>query len=356
MNVQEPFDYQRTFSQYGLNDKLAAQFQVMFEKFYGVNFSISELQEFTFEKLQSFKPISAFTKDSYFCNDKYNYLMPKFSIEKLNEFESSNKFYPLFVIHPIEGHTNMLKSWAKYMKYPVYGIQYTSEALKYDSIEKLAEFYLKQIDSEFGPESHFHLAGYSFGGTVAFELASKYANRIQSLTFFDGSYKYFNPSSYSFGSKFNDYSSSTREADFIYSFIAQYAPFPVGNKFIEELKSLDSFDSRVNYSVQYLMKSSNFNFYPEDIQQAVRSYVKRMIISDKYEPSLSLSFKEVILVKPSQSNAFSEKFGKDYGLNAVTRGKVFIHAIDCDALSFWEPANAYKIATFLNEYLPTFSF
>ena len=248
----------------------------------------------------------------------------------------------------------MLKTFAKYVKYPVYGIQYTCEAFKYDSVEKLAEFYLEQIDSEFGPELRYHLAGYSFGGCVAYEMTSKKSDRISSLTFFDSSFLYFNPLVNPF--KFKYFGKETYEAEFLYAFISQYTQLPVRAQFIQELAGMNSYEARIDYSVKYLLKITKFNFHPTDLEQAALSFVQRMQIAYKYEPKSFLRYKEVLLFKSPLKNDYSEHFGEDYGLAAYTKGKISMQVVDGDQRSFFEPPNAYKIASYFNEYLARFNF
>jgi len=116
------------------------------------------------------------TNSSGLPTKKTNYLMPTRIIEKLNQIELAN-LRPVFVVHPIEGHVNMLKSWAKHMKFPVYGIQWTQDASQFENMEQLAHFYWLQVENQLMKDSTsikrplIHLCGYSFGASVAFEMA-----------------------------------------------------------------------------------------------------------------------------------------------------------------------------------------
>jgi fatty acid synthase len=356
LSLNNPVSYDMPLVHYGLNEKLAGEFKAYFEKYYEVQYTISDYQQFTFEKIKSFEKSYPYTKDYPFNykDEKFNYLVPKRLFEKLNDVEPSKQFYPLFFVCPIEGHCNMLKNFAKYMKYPVYGIQYTYEAFKYDSIENLAEYYLQQIDNEFGPETRFHLAGYSFGGCVAYEMTYRKPDRISSLSFLDCSFVYFNPLANPF--KFLYFGKETYEAEFLYAFISQYTQYPARSQFIQELAAMKTFDARVDYSIQYLLKSTKFNFYPFDLEQAARSYVQRMQISYNYQPKPFLKYKEVLLVRSSQKNVYNEYFGVDYGLATYTQGQVSMQVVDGDQRSFFEPPYAYKIASYFNEYLSKFNF
>ena len=355
LGLKEAIYYDAPLVYYGLNPTLACELKSVLEKWYQVNYSISEVQQLTFDKIKSIEqtfPYMQEYKTNY--STKYNYLMPKKVFERLNEVEMTKRTYPVFVVHPIEGHVNMLKSWAKYMKYPVYGIQYTNEAMKYDSIEKLADFYLQQIDQEFGAETRFHLAGYSFGGSVAFEMAFGKTSRVASFTFLDGSYMYVNPLLSSLKTKYLNKDLPAIEAEFLYGFISQYTQTPTRIQFVHELTSFGTYDSRVDYAIKYLMKATQFHFEAFDLEQAARSYVQRMFMSFKYQPKFPLKYNEVLLVKPAQKTDFSEQFGEDYGLSNWIQGRVFMQMVDGDQRSFMEAANAYKVAMILNEYFSRF--
>jgi hypothetical protein len=174
------------------------------------------------------------------------------------------------------------------------------------------------------------------------------------LSFLDCSFVYFNPLVNPF--KFKYFGKETYEAEFLYAFISQYTQYPVRSNFIQELAAMKTFDACVDYSIQYLLKSTKFNFYPSDLEQAARSYVQRMQIAYKYQPKSFLKYKEVLLVKSSQKNDYNEHFGEDYGLPAYTQGKISMQVVDGDQRSFFEPPYAYKIASYFNEYLSKLNF
>jgi amino acid adenylation domain-containing protein len=82
---------------------------------------------------------------------------------------------PLFCIHPITGHVLCYRVLAAYLgtDQPVYGIQAQAarpnEQIRF---EQLAAQYIKEIRA-LQPQGPYFLAGYSFGGVVAFEIAQQ---------------------------------------------------------------------------------------------------------------------------------------------------------------------------------------
>ena len=88
---------------------------------------------------------------------------------------------PLFCIHPHGGEVLCYHALARHLgeDQPVYGLQAQGRdggEVPFCRVEELATRYLEEICTiqQHGP---YHLAGYCFGGTVAFEMASQLASR-----------------------------------------------------------------------------------------------------------------------------------------------------------------------------------
>jgi nocardicin nonribosomal peptide synthetase NocB len=79
----------------------------------------------------------------------------------------------LFLIHPGGGLAFCYSGLAKYIDTPIYGINnphFTNPENGFNSIEEIAEYYIKLIKDiqEVGP---YYLGGWSFGGLVALEMS-----------------------------------------------------------------------------------------------------------------------------------------------------------------------------------------
>lgn len=101
-----------------------------------------------------------------------NELMPAQCLLKMKSSETPNSSVkPIFLIHPIEGVVSALSTLAENLNRPVYGLQCVSYA-PLDTIQDLAAYYIKQIRSvqTLGP---YTIAGYSYGGCVAFEMVTQ---------------------------------------------------------------------------------------------------------------------------------------------------------------------------------------
>jgi polyketide synthase PksJ len=130
----------------------------------------------------------------YKCNISIQHLYAAPTIYKLNKFISSNKNTPeinitvplkiqnnttqnLFLCHPASGMINCFDLFISecQTEFSVYGLQDPSIAsgrLLYDSLNAMAEAYLSAI-KKIQPTGPYYLMGYSFGGTLLFEIAHK---------------------------------------------------------------------------------------------------------------------------------------------------------------------------------------
>ena len=83
----------------------------------------------------------------------------------------------IFICHPISGIVSNLKDFSSLISenFSVYGLQDPSiskNKLLFDSIDSMAELYLTEILNR-QPSGPYYLVGYSFGGSVVYEIAYK---------------------------------------------------------------------------------------------------------------------------------------------------------------------------------------
>ena len=63
-------------------------------------------------------------------HQRVKYLMPRKCVEKLNRIDmrGADQHEIPVIIHPIESYGNMLRNLANMLKFPVYCVQFTTEA------------------------------------------------------------------------------------------------------------------------------------------------------------------------------------------------------------------------------------
>ncbi|RNA21242.1 fatty acid synthase isoform X1 [Brachionus plicatilis] len=276
-------------------------------------------------------------------------LMPKVLIEQLNGVELSDATKsPIFVVHPIEGHVNMLRSWAEQFPVPVYGLQYTEECLKFQSIEQLGEFYWQQIE-KFAPHvEKVHLVGHTFGDSVAFEMASQRPQQSVSLTLLDSGYTktFLNSAIVGVESNFE-----------VETLVKFYQQFVVSNarlnfdQFYEELTKISDFDERVKFVVGKIVEQSQFLFDLNDIQTALRSFVVKSSMALKYVPTQALILNKILVVRPFLINGVQQSFRNILNLYHYFGGEVSLKTVDSTDKTFLIGENAQIVAKLVKEYI-----
>lgn len=182
-----------TLADLGMDSLMGAEIKQTLERSFDIVMSAPEIRLLTFGKIKSFEtsgdgittpvasravtPASGVTTPApsealggsamvQFSPE----LMPSQCLVKMKDCKKTDK-KPIFLVHAIEGVVNGLTNLAEMMDRPVYGLQCVSYA-PLDTIQDLAAYYIKQIRSvqTIGP---YTIAGYSFGGCVAFEMVTQ---------------------------------------------------------------------------------------------------------------------------------------------------------------------------------------
>ena len=127
--------------------------------------------------------------------------LPKDLLVLLNEKMQAKKYEHLFLIHPIEGHVEMLRELAQNLPITVFGLQSTDDVPN-TSIEDIAAYYIKKI-VETQTKGPYLIGGYSFGACIAVEIALQLPG-IAQLLLLDGSHSYVATHTKQYRTKFNE--------------------------------------------------------------------------------------------------------------------------------------------------------
>ncbi|XP_074648828.1 fatty acid synthase-like isoform X2 [Tubulanus polymorphus] len=355
-----------TLADIGLDSLMGVEIKQTFERDFDMNLSIQEIRLLTFRKLLDIEKSGApggetsqqtdvETKpvgDSVELHYDLNQLMPTEAIKILNDKSLPGK--PMFVVHPIEGVCISLVALTSQMKIPIYGLQCTADA-PLDSIPSLASFYIKHIKSV-QPEGPYQIAGYSFGASVAIEVALQLAADVESLTLLDGSHCFVKVYTSLHRTTFEaDVKSEETEA--LASFMAQFRPIDIVETqiltlvqgFTALLQSKSTYDERLDVVVEKLLglqvKSS-----AEDIKMAADSYYRRLLCADKYHPQNTFNG-DISLIKAKDAVELSKQLGEDYGLSEICSGKIHIHTVEGDHTGFLQGDSSVKTAKIISNEL-----
>lgn len=199
-----------TLSDLGMDSLMGAEIKQTLERNFDLVLSAQEIRQLTFGAIKSMeaggdeKPPEITSPDRALSPDDNlapigdgtqvefaTELMPTQCLLKMKSANRDGKNPPIFLIHPIEGVVSALIPLAELLNRPVYGLQCVSHA-PLDTISDLAAYYVKQIRSiqTMGP---YTIAGYSYGGCVAFEMVTQIereTNENCTLIMLDGSPTY----------------------------------------------------------------------------------------------------------------------------------------------------------------------
>lgn len=175
-----------TLADLGMDSLMGTEIKQSLERNYDIMLSPQDIRVLSFAKLREFTSGSGEIKkeqhsvaatattavmESNISLDMLmqwpsNEVLPK---EALVRFKTKNSNGPaLFIVHGIEGFVKSLEDVASELDRPLWGLQSIEQA-PHETISELAEFYVKTIRKvqKRGP---YHLAGYSFGSSVAIEM------------------------------------------------------------------------------------------------------------------------------------------------------------------------------------------
>lgn len=270
--------------------------------------------------------------------------LPKDCLIRLDQNKQSSQ-RPIFIVHAIEGVVNSLKPLAEHLKCPVWGLQCIREA-PLDSIATLASFYIKQIKSiqQKGP---YLIAGYSFGGCVAFEMIAQLEKQNEKckLVMLDGSPKYVSW----FTTNYSKRSTEEQKEETGQSYgLAYFAHIASKSDFLKTFKELET----VNTFEEKLMKCTDIvktviKHPKEDISASAESFFKKLLAAHYYEPEVVLK-SPVILIKSTENYT---KLTEDYGLTNICEQEVKIHTVKGDHRSILKGKSVETISNIFTELL-----
>ena len=178
---------QSDFFELGGHSLIAVRIMSLIERQTGNRLPLAALLE-----QPTIKKLAAYMDRQYFKWDSLVTLNPE-----------GNKA-PLFIVHGANHNVLIYKNLANNLSkdQPAYALQakgLNGESEPHDSIEEMASHYIKEIRAKY-PEGPYALAGFSFGGIIAFEMAKQLKSedvKVKHLALFDSyvypSYYYTNP-------------------------------------------------------------------------------------------------------------------------------------------------------------------
>jgi len=334
----------------GLDSLMGVEVKQTLERDYEIVMSMKDIRALTINKLREVAGGGgAPTVESSSASQRFDLsqLMPTKDMVKMNNAVNTKK---LFLIHPIEGVVTSLQPLSSLLSWEVQGVQCTSSAPQ-TSVPQLARYYIELLRSQ-QPDGPLHLAGYSFGAVVAFEMSLQLEatspSSLGSLNLLDGSHSYVaaHTAQYRTKSK-NDIARA--ETDAMCAFLNQLMPIDY-TKMVEQCNSLPDHQAKVEWTANQLLATGQFKD-KHDLEAAIESFWCKLKMADEYKPSCKLKNNKVQLFKATGGFVESEVLGEDYGLQEVCVETITLTRIEGDHNTFIQGTSADTIAKALNGQL-----
>ncbi|XP_047503403.1 fatty acid synthase [Pieris napi] len=241
---------------------------------------------------------------------------------------------PVFMVHPIEGVVDMLRGVAAAVRGPVYGLQCTRDAPLSD-MSALAAFYVGHVRA-LQPRPPYTLLGYSYGASVAFEMAlqlEKEGLEVR-LVLVDGSPSYVATHTTRGINKRAKRSAATDEADALAYFVQLFRDAD-GAKLSAELEGLADWNARVDRAVRLAGRGDADS---DELRVAAESFYRKLVAGHAYRPRGKV--RAPVALFTARDNYV--ELAADYGLGAVCESEPVTRQLPADHRSILvgDPARA----------------
>lgn len=216
-------------------------------------------------------------------------------------------------MHPIEGVVDLLRGVAAEVHGTVYGLQCTAAA-PLEDMSALARFYVTHVRA-LQPDGPYTLLGYSFGASVAVEMALQLqaAGCAARVVLVDGSPAYVATHTTRGKAKRAERTPAADEADAL-AYFAQLFQEVDAVRLSAELERLDGWEARVQRCVTLLADAAPFP--PAALATAAASFYRKLVAGDTYRPAGRLDAPVALFT--ARDNYVT--LGEDYGLRDLCAG------------------------------------
>lgn len=216
-------------------------------------------------------------------------------------------------MHPIEGVVDLLRGVAAEVRGTVFGLQCTAAA-PLEDMSSLARFYVAHVRA-LQPEGPYTLLGYSFGASVAVEMALQLqaAGSEARVVLVDGSPAYVATHTTRGKAKRAERSPAADEADAL-AYFAQLFTDVDAARLSAELQRLGDWGARVGRCVALLADAAPFA--PAALATAAASFYRKLVAGDTYRPRGRLAAPVALFT--ARDNYVT--LGEDYGLRDLCAG------------------------------------
>ncbi|WAR19701.1 FAS-like protein [Mya arenaria] len=335
LGVNDPTNINKsaTLSDLGIDSLQSVEIGQVLRRELDINMSVNEIRRLTLNQVSEMSQAVVEEEENYTISltetiENKN-LTPIELIVPLNSAAKSKE--RLYIIHPIQGTVQVLQHMASFMSCEVFGVQCTSK-VPLTSVSEMAKFYLTKIRAHNGG-ARFHLAGYSFGASVAMDINIQLFQHdsgsvLKSLTFIEGSHR-----SIAVHMKrlreihaTNDVTAFETE---LLTNLMDRLEIKTHKKVHSQLQSAKNFEERLQLTSEIVQKLRP-NLSASSVKEFAKSFYKRIAIGLTYRPEMIDLSRNVHLVCAKDSIGLLNSVGADYGLKEIFCGKIDVHQVSGD--------------------------
>ncbi|XP_054714096.1 fatty acid synthase-like [Uloborus diversus] len=336
------FNPYRSFGEMGLDSMIGIEVKHLLETTYDISLTMQEIQDLKINDVKVI--IEKAESESANKNERASALLTTSTI-KLPEFiccdhpvvplNTSSNGTPVFIVNIDDAPISNLSQLGKVLTIPAFALVWCKDSPT-NNLETLAAWYLKEIRKV--TDQPIHLIGYlNLSGCLAFEMFLQDEKNIDSLTLLTGSTHIISIIN-------KDFDLSATESDILLDYVQSLIPGQA-TKLQNDLTKAANFDQKVRVIMNALAMSCPQTVNKAQLNDAIRSYVKKISLIRKYYPKTKLH-KNISLIEDSSLILANDVTEVKRILSKVSVGEVVIHRISDCVLS---ASNINKIASVLNK-------
>ncbi|XP_063235501.1 fatty acid synthase-like isoform X2 [Bacillus rossius redtenbacheri] len=320
-------NFQATLADLGMDSLMSAEIKQVLERNHSIILSPEEIRKLTFDdlSLKDSNEIKSSTElPSDIMQEDIEWLrMPTEVLVRLPSKVAEGAHLPLYLVHPIEGVVTCLEPLAAELPLPVWGLQCTPEA-PLDSVRQLAAFYVKHV-KEVHPGGHYNVGGYSFGATVAFEMALQLEEMGEEVSLFliDGSPSWLAMYLESLRPAGETPDSNREETAALAYFVTKFMDLDF-HEVQTSLSAASNLEERLSLLGKILGGMTECP--SEQVVAAANSFYKKMLMAYNYKPQEKLKG-DVTLFRTTTKTL---NLGHDYDLSKICNSRVNVYTLESD--------------------------
>ncbi|XP_049519259.1 fatty acid synthase-like [Dermacentor silvarum] len=352
-----------SFGEHGMDSLMAVEVKQTLERDFDLVLSMQQIRQLTINELRTIGntgcACNVTSRNPNTSNNEKDFVnssnLPRLRlfektvheniVVEMNGLEGSS---PVFFVHPIEGHVRALTELARYLPVRAVGLQRTTD-VNLRSITEMASTYLKAI-LKTQPSGPHHLVGYSYGTTVALEVAVQLqasGATVGSLTFLDAAPQYVRVVS-GYQRDLLGQETDEQETNLLCAYLMQYVDADF-SEVRDKLSQCKNFDTKLDVAINILLKAfGDEQPSRQDLAISMSTFCDCLKAGSTYEPEVKFSG-NVVLVKASQAQDMARQLPPDYGLSECCDGEVDVRVVDGSHESFIFGEGAKQCADIISQ-------